>query len=208
MGVKSPEPPAVAQLVTLGAEVKRLDAGAELWRVYFRGGNHPTVWDAFRTYGPTSARFDHHLPPPRVQSRSILYAAESGPTCLAEVFQDKRVIDRTARQPWIASWKLSANVELLDLSGTWSTRAGASSAIHSGPRARARRWAQRIYDAYPTLSGLYYLSSMGGNAPAVALFERARPAMPPSPAFHRPLADPTLLNAMKNAAADLGYGLA
>ena len=73
---------------------------------------------------------------------------------------------------------------------------------------RARRWAQRIYEAFPGLSGIYYLSSMGGNAPAVALFERARPAMPSSPTFNRPLADPTLLHALRNAAADLGYGLA
>lgn len=210
---KFPEPPTVAQLQAIGPEHVCLHAGTELWRVYFRGGSHPTAWNTFRTHGPTNSRFDHHLrsdlsPPPRTQARAILYAAERGPTCVAEVFQDKRLIDRTSKRPWLAAWRLSTDVDLLDLSGTWPTRAGASSAIHAGQRGRARRWAQQIYAAFPGISGLYYVSSMGGNAPAVALFERARSAMPASPTFNRPLDDPALLNGLRNAAADFGYGLA
>lgn len=212
MGAEFPEPPTTAQLRLIGPEHLHLRAGTELWCVYFRGGQHPSVWSTFRVHGPTNSRFDHHdqisSPPPRSQTRGILYAAQSGKTCVAEVFQDKRLIDRTSKRPWLAAWRLITDVDLLDLSGTWPTRAGASSAIHSGQRARARRWAQRIYIAFPKISGLYYLSSMGGNAPAIALFERARPAMPASPTFNRPLDDPALLNGLRNAAADLGYGLA
>jgi len=31
-------------------------------------------------------------------------------------------------------------------------------AIGTGPRPRAQRWSRAIYDAYPDLDGLYYLS--------------------------------------------------
>jgi hypothetical protein len=96
---------------------------------------------------------------------------------------------------------------LLDLTGTWPTAAGASMAINSGPRPRARRWSQAIYAAYPSVEGLLYCSSMHANQPAAALFERAQSAIPPAPAFHRALADPGLLLRLDAAATLLGYQL-
>ena len=45
-------------------------------------------------------------------------------------------------------------------------------AINTGHRGRARAWARTFYDAYPTLHGLYYPSSMNGNEPAIALNDR------------------------------------
>lgn len=45
------------------------------------------------------------------------------------------------------------------------------------------------------------------NPAALALYERAEDAMPPRPDFHRALADPVLDTPLRNAAADLGYGL-
>ncbi len=80
-------------------------------------------------------------------------------------------------------------------------------ALNTGPRTRARRWSQAIYDAYPQVAGIYYPSSMHGNRPAVALYERALGAIPAQPSFHRPLADPALLGPLKRIAQDLGYGL-
>ena len=87
---KFPEPPSPADLAKRTApEVKTVDAGTSLSRVYFRGGPHPTTWRQFRAYGPVpSGRFDHHQPPPRRKERAILYAAIEAPTCLAEVFQE------------------------------------------------------------------------------------------------------------------------
>lgn len=137
----------------------------------------------------------------------IFYCAEHGPTCLAEVFQDVRVIDRSARDPWLVGFSLVRDVALLDLTGTWPTRAGASMAINSGPRPRAQRWSQAIYEAYPDLEGIYYPSSMHANRPAIALYERALTALPRAPVFHRPLADPALLSVLRHAARELGYGL-
>jgi hypothetical protein len=158
-------------------------------------------------FGPLSSRFDHHLSPPHLQNRGILYAAAHGPTCLAEVFQDTRVIDRVAKDPWLAGFALQRSVRLLDLTGSWPTRAGASMAINTGSRPRAQRWSLVIYEAFPQGHGLHYPSSMHGNQPAVALYERALPSLPPIPVFHRPLRDPALLPVLKRVARDLGYGL-
>lgn len=80
-------------------------------------------------------------------------------------------------------------------------------AITTGPRPRAQRWSRAIYEAYAESQGLLYPSSMHGNSPAVALYERALPALPPVPIFHRPLRDPALLPVLKKVARELGYGL-
>ena len=79
--------------------------------------------------------------------------------------------------------------------------------INSGPRPRAQRWSRHIYDAFPDIDGLYYPSSMHGNQPSVALYERAKNAMPVAPSFNRLLSDPALLNVIRAAAHNIGYGL-
>ena len=204
---KFPEPPSAAGLAaSVVPDVKRFPAGTQLWRVYFRRGPHSTAWNQFRSYGPVSTgRFDHHDPPPHVQERAILYAAVGGPTCLAEVFQETRVVDRRRNDPWLVSFALDSPLELLDLTTTWPTRAGASMAINTEQRARTQRWARVIYEAYPGFHGLSYPSSMDANRPAVALFERAVSAVPVHPRFNRALAEPPLLIPIVNAAARLGY---
>jgi hypothetical protein len=205
---KFPEPPDVATLRRLPPRLRQLPAGTRLWRVYFRGGRHPGVWNRWRDFGPVAtARFDHHLPPPRRQARSILYAALDGATCLAEVFQARRLIDRSANQPWLVGFSLTSDLLLLDLRGTWPTAAGASMALASGPRPRAQRWSRVIYEAYPDVQGLWYPSSMHANRPAVALYERAVAAAPPLPDVHRALNDPPLLLPFSRIATTLGYTL-
>lgn len=111
-----------------------------------------------------------HLPG---EQRGVLYGAASTATCVAEVFQARRVIDHVADDRCLAGARTTRAVCLLDLTGDWPTRAGASQAIASGPRARAQATARATYDAYPTLEGLWYPSSMHGGHPAVVLFERA-----------------------------------
>jgi hypothetical protein len=204
---KLPEPPGPGALAArLGAELRVLPAGTLVWRLYRRGGAHPSGWSDLRRFGPVpSMRFDHHEPPPRAQDRGILYAALRVSTCMAEVFQETRTIERSRERPWLAGFALDRDVAALDLSGNWPTRAGASMVLSSGRHDRSRRWSRRIYEDYPEVEGLYYPSSMDGNQPALAFYERARSALPARPAFHRALADPGLDAAVVRAALAFGY---
>lgn len=204
---KFPNPPGPEALASVKPEWQICDAGTLLFRIYFRGGPYPGRWNAFRRYGPTSARFDHHEPPSRLQERGILYAATQIAACLAEVFQSGRTIDAHQGDPWLVGFHLARPVRLLDLTGLWPTRAGASMAISSGPRPRARLWSRAIYAAYPEAEGLWYGSSMHANTPVLALYERAESALPAAPVLHRALHDETLQVVLENAARQLGYWL-
>jgi hypothetical protein len=201
-------PPPVATLRGIAPEIHTLPAGAVIWRVYFRAGAHPRRWTGFRSFGPMGARFDHHPPPRRRhRARSILYASDSGPTSLAEVFQDTRVIDRFADTPALAAFRIVRDLQLLDLTGAWPTRVDASMAINSGARGIARCWSRAVYAAYPQVEGLRYASSMHANQPAFALYERARSAVPPSALMDRPLSAPGLASALAAAAVGFGYAM-
>jgi hypothetical protein len=210
---KLPWPPGVAAVRDISPEVRTLPEGTVLARVYFLGSPHATRWNEFRRYGPANGRFDHHLldkdGEPWVQERSVLYCATNAVTCCAEVFQQTRRIDRVRDAPWLAIFELKRAVRLLDLTGAYPTRVGASMAINTGSRVRARAWAQRFYEAHDDLHGIVYCSSMHANQPAIALNDRAEKteALPPHPRFNRALADDALLNVLKHAAAALGYGL-
>lgn len=137
----------------------------------------------------------------------MLYAAPDPATCFAEVFQETRTIDRWRSDPWLVAFALRRAVTLLDLTGVWPTQAGASMAINSGPRPRARRWSQAIYDAYPRVEGLYYASSMNANWPALMLYDRGEDSVPTRPLFHRALTDAGLTAAVARAAAQFNYAV-
>ena len=205
-----PPPPHALRRHSPGKHTHVLPRGTWLWRIYQSAGAHPTTWSSLRTFGPSGSRFDHHEPPPHEQARGILYAGTGRRairTCLAEVFQATRAVDRTRDQPWLVGFRLVAPVSLLDLRGVWPTRAGASQAIATGPHARARVWSRAIYAAYPAIGGLLYRSSMNASEPAVALYERAGAALPRAPQFHRALGDPAVLRVLLGECAALGYCL-
>jgi hypothetical protein len=208
---KFPEPPGVAALRAIAPQTVILAADTNLARIYFAAGPHPSRWNQFRSFGPTAARWDHHLPNargvPMEQKRAVFYCAPDVDTCAAEVFQATRRIDRTRDAPALVVLALREAVTLLDLRGTFATAIGASTAIHSGPRSRARAWARELYEAYPDIQGLYYGSSMNGHAPAVALNDRAQQAMPEHPQFHRALNDDMLVETLQQIALRLSYGL-
>jgi hypothetical protein len=208
---KFPEPPGVAVLCDIAPQTVILAADTMLARIYFADGPHPSRWNQFRSFGPTAARWDHHLPDargvPMEQSRAVFYCAPDVDTCAAEVFQATRRIDRTRNAPGLVVFALREAATLLDLRGTFATTIGASTAIHSGPRSRTRAWARELYEAYPDIQGLYYGSSMNGHAPAVALNERALQAMPEQPQIHRALNDDLLVETLQQIALRLSYGL-
>jgi hypothetical protein len=184
-----------------------------LARIYYSRGEHPQVWNQFRYFGPLNSRWDHHRlnaeGNPETQARGIYYAARDAKTCLAEAFQATRRIDRVFQAPWLVVFETRATLELLDLTGDFATRMGASMAIHSGSRGRARGWARDLYAAYPAAQGILYAASMHGGAPAIALNERAlkEELFPAHPLYHRSLADDAMLDPLKHAARTLGYAL-
>lgn len=208
---KFPEPPGVEALCQIAPEILELPAGTPLARIYFSAGAYPSRWNRFRDVGPTGTRWDHHLPGssdgPTKQERAVLYCAPQVDTCAAEVFQATRRIDRTRNAPALAIFALHMPVTLLDLRGTFATRIGASTAIHSGPRSRARAWARQLYEACPDVQGFQYGSSMNGHAPAIVFNERAQGAMPKEPQFHRALNDDMLVDVLQRIALRLSYGL-
>lgn len=207
---KVPRRPSPELLGSLEPEVRTVPAGALIWRIYFRGGLHPTRWKDFRYVGPIEARFDHHMGnEPARQDRAVLYGADDPITCLAEVFQRTRVMSRWHREPWLAGLETDKPMRLLDLTGAFPTRAGASMGLMTGSRSVSRTWARAFHDSFPEIDGLYYPSSMHANRPAMVLNERARDAgvMPDQTGFHRSLGDPAILSILRNAAHALGYAL-
>lgn len=206
-----PRTPSLEKLRALEPAFQELPVGTRFWRLYFRGGLHPTRWSEFRHVGPLDGRFDHHLfgetGDPTLQERSVLYTARHPWTCLAEAYQATRVINRDHKQPWLAAFEIAKRVRLLDLTGRFPTRSGASMGLMTGPRSVSRRWAQGFYEVYREAQGLTYPSSMHANEPAMVLNDRAEGAevLPAVPAFHRALADPALLTVLRNAAHALGY---
>ena len=190
----------------------RLPAGTRLHRIYRRGGDFPTLWNAFRHFGPTAARFDHQEPDARgrgrIQTRGILYAATDIPTALAEVFQARRSINRALDAPWLVSAELATELVLLDLTDTYPLKAGGSMKLASGPTVYAQAWSRGFYEVYTEIAGLLYPSSLA-NRPVVALYERAVKTGPFSapPRFHRALSDALLLEPMRNVAREIGYDL-
>lgn len=208
---KLPSPPPLDRLHTLTPPTKTLKSGETVARIGFAGGDHPTGWNQFRYWGPAGSRFDHHVRDahgkPHLQARGVLYTATEAQTCIAEVYQSTRVVDVHKNQPYLAVWSLASDLTLLDLTGAFATRMGASTAIHSGPRARAQRWAVSLYEAYQNLDGIAYCSSMNGNAHAYALYERAlvKAPFPKTPGVNRMLADPLIADLIDAAAENVGY---
>lgn len=210
--------PGVKALRRVQPDISVLPRDTQLVRIWFSDTPHPAGFAHFRTFGPTTSRFDHHIPRadggPREGDRGIFYAivAEADPdastAAIAEVFQATRVIDLRTGGPRLAFFKTTADIPVLDLAGYWPTRVGASATISSGMRETAREWSRDFHDAYPQISGLRYRSSMsGGQSLAVALYERSAAAMPGEPELDRPLDDPHIRHLVSRAAELLGYGI-
>ena len=208
---KLPRRPDPERLGRASPEIRTLDAGTRLYRIYSRGGPHPVSWDAFRRYGPVRSRFDHHERgadgEATTQERAVLYAALDLPSAFAEVFQHGgRAIDRHDRQPWVAAFDVGEPLELLDLTDTFALRAGASMKLMTDSVSVSQRWARAFHEAYPAPLGVHYRSSPTGR-PCVALNERAAATIARSSALrlHRALSDPTFLPVVKAVAIEIGY---
>lgn len=194
------------------ADMLALPGGERLVRIHLLAGAHPSAWNEFRKYGPTTSRFDHHMGRKRDHpSRRIAYltrGADAFTAAVAEFFQDDNIgvrpIDTHLNRPNVAVLDTVRPLHLLDLDGGWVTRAGGNQAIRTGLRSRSRDWSRIIYRHHPGLDGLAYSSSVWGPGRCVALWERAEDAFPPAPTNSRTLDDPTLAPAVAVAALQLG----
>ncbi len=188
---------------------------APLWRVFPTTSTHAGPWNVLRHWGPAAARFDPHPPPPAHHpEKGVLYAASDAVTALAEAFGTTRTVDVRTQDPWLVKFTVDLRpLELLDLTGTWPTRAGASQQIWTSPdRQRTHRWARAIGAEFPSLDGLYYGSSMRGSsrrgdrAYNVALWTPAAAVLAAATArFAEPLAHPAMAAMIQDACIRLGY---
>ena len=195
-------------------------AGSVLGRIYLTGGEHSAAWDSFRTFGPMAImRFDHQPPPAAPHRiRAISYLAprrgrrglrfDPLATCVRECFASTNTIDIQAGAPWFVLWKTTRVLRLLDVvDSPWIARAEGNGAISSGPRGMARRWSRAIYRSYPEVDGIFYEAATLPSARSVALYERARTALPDRPTVTLPLTHPGLRNALKRIAYTYGMDL-
>lgn len=118
------------------------------------------------------------------------------------------VVDTHTASPYFVLFRAQRPMRLLDVvDSTWVSIAGGNAAICSGPRPRAREWSRAIYRHYRTVDGIFYGASNLPPARAVALYERARPAMPARPELNLPLSHPGLGSAVGQACDRFGLPL-
>lgn len=177
-----------------------------LWRVHRTAGDHVVGWGELRRWGPSDASFDPHEPPPSFQPIGISYTSFDVATCLAEVYQVSRVVNTVLDAPYLTAWSPRRELRLLDLTGTWPVRNGASHSINTGRHDLCRQWARAIYEHGPDADGLYYSSAMTGR-PCVALRTAAADSFPARPSFSHALAAPLLRGLLQAAVNEVGYRL-
>ncbi|MGI6873564.1 RES family NAD+ phosphorylase [Amycolatopsis sp. 3B14] len=212
-----PLPPSRAELVAaLRADVDIVTVAPtrRLVRIFTAGGNHPQQWNTFRYTGPLPhGRFDPQ--PPSRDGRAtadpghgVLYFGLTVRTSVAEVFQTTSLVDRRTRLPRLVVVRPSRPLRLLDLTGLWPTRVGASQEISSGPKKITQAWARAIRAAFPELDGLWYRSSMDGGHPALCLWDPpAGEALPLAPDVLLPLDHPGLDVPLGRVCEELNYVL-
>jgi len=181
--------------------VREVPAGTALTRIFLAGGEHPSQWFDFRSYGPVDARFDPHPEPVGTHDgESVLYAsierqvrdagaaelpaAADSPfaVCVLEVFQQLRIIRRSSGAPTVVIFETTRPLRLLDLSESdWVTVAGGNAALSSGEHVVARAWARAIRLRYPELDGVISASALVPSARTVALWEPAKSSLPQHP---------------------------
>lgn len=191
-------------LIRTDADV--VEAQPILWRVHRTQGEHVLPWDGFGTFGPVSSgRYDPHPPPAEEHpGYGVMYTATDLCTALAEVFQRTRRINLRTGAPYVTSWTPIRPLRLLDLTGDWALRNRAAYSLVFAPRPTCRAWARVIHATWEDLDGLSAPSTLTSD-PIVTLYEPAASAIPPAPAFSRPLDHPVLAALARHYAPTLTY---
>lgn len=208
MSPKNPRTPP-APLTFTNADFVTHSASSPLFRIHTVRGRHPMQWDELREFGPLhQMRWDPQLPPAGLHPGvGVAYCATDPTTAFAEVFQSRRVI-RTNPNQALTAWFPVRELRLLDLTGMWATRNGASASLHAAPRSTCRAWAQKIYATGLAgelqLDGLYVPSTMT-LSPMVVLFGGAGNSFPPAPRLSTLLSTSSARLLAVKAAKALGW---
>jgi hypothetical protein len=212
-----PLPPARAVLVNelhASDDVVTVPPATRLVRIFTAHGNHPQQWNSFRYTGPLPhGRFDQQKPakggaPVTDPNNGVLYFGLSVRTSVAEVFQTTSTVDRKTRGPRLVVVRPTRTLRLLDLSGLWPTRVGASQEISSGPKKITQAWARAIRVAFGDLDGLWYRSSMDSGDPSLCLWDPpSGGALPLAPDVLLPLDHPGLDVPLGRVCQELNYTL-
>lgn len=177
-------------------------------RIHGTAGPHLLSWHQLRHFGPLPARFDPHPPPTAHHAHAaVMYVADNFDTALAEDFQATRTVSPSApNRPYLTVWHPTRSLRLLDVTGTWPIRNGASHALNTGPHSVCRAWARAVAADPADVDGLTYSSAMTGG-PAAALFQPAADSFPTYPELSLPLDHPGLARALYSAASRIGYDI-
>jgi hypothetical protein len=191
-----------------------VSTSTRLVRVFVAAGAHQQRWNTFRHTGPLPhARFDPQPPPPAggvitTPEHGVLYFGLTVRTSIAEVYQQTSIVDRSTRRPHLAVCQPARPLRLLDLTGLWPTRVGASQEISSGAKHITQAWARAIRTTFPDLDGLWYRSSMDSGDPAVCLWHPpAGTGLPLTPEVLLPLDYPGLDLPLARICDSLNYVL-
>jgi hypothetical protein len=183
-----------------------LPSSSYLLRI-FNPARHNTQALTFRHYGPIN-RFDHQQINPTGKpaddpDRGIYYAGFTLSCCLVEYFGDSGIIEIKDEQ--VARIQLKRDLQLLDLRGFGSLRAGSVAALAKvADRAFSQTWSRYFYEQtaiYGTLDGICYFNAHNDEA-AIALYERSKDALSCPDTQILTLNHPSLRPAIQQAALD------
>lgn len=210
-----PLPPSAADLAAElrpDEDIVAVHPATRLVRIFSAKGRHLQQWNSFRYAGPLPhGRFDPQCPGPDGLADTdprggVLYFSLSVRTSVAEVFQTTSTVDRSTRSPHLVVLRPARTLRLLDLTGLWPTRLGASQEISSGPKTITQAWARTIREAHPSLDGVWYRSSMDSGNPAICLWDPpSRSAVPARPDVLLPLDHPGLDLPLARICNELNY---
>jgi RES domain len=183
---------------------RTLPSGNALLRI-FDPTRYGTQALTFRYFGPIN-RFDHHRIPSTGEraedpERGIYYAGLTLSCCLVEYFGDIGVIELKGQQ--ICRVQLTRDLTLLDLRANGAMRAGSVAALAKiADRNLSQEWSRYFYeqtDQYGHIDGISYLNAHNDEE-AIALYERAQPALVCPETQILPLAHPSLRPGIQQAA--------
>lgn len=183
MSAKNPRNPIALKIST--DDIRSHATSDPIYRIHTVQGQHPMPWNGLREVGPLpQMRWDPQPLPRGLHSGiGVAYCATDPTTAFAEVFQSRRKVRLNADQSFTA-WYPTRPLRLLDLTGIWATRNGASASLHAAPKSTCRAWSRGIHShpITPPLDGLYVPSTLTLR-PMVVLFSTAEAAFPSAPHF-------------------------